>query len=132
MAKRGIALAVWLLLIGVASGQTVSRLDRAIRAVCPAVVGVSPRGSTWVVFPATQQACAQPVIDAFNPTDPAHGQAELTAAVVAALDQDRLTSAVLWEVLRQVFPADTDAQRKTRYRAIRQLVIDAYKAQPWK
>ena len=119
---------------GAVRGQTVTvtRVTNAIVATCSAVVGVSPNGATWKVFPESQQACAQPVIEAFNPNDPAHGQRELNAQVTVALDTERLTSAVVWTVLKQMYPMDTDAQLKTKYGVARTRILDAFQAQPWK
>lgn len=113
-----------------------ARLTRAIRLVCPAIVSVRIGDRldrvTWRVLPDDQQSCAQPIIDAFDQDDPAHEQAELAAEVTAALDTERLTSAIVWTILKQMFPADTDAQTKTKYLAARTKMIDAYKSQAWK
>ena len=113
-----------------------ARLDRAIKAAGVAIVGVSigdpVNKATWKVQPSSLQTAAQPTIDAFNQNDPAHEQAELDAQVKAVLDSERLTSAVVWTVLKQMYPADTDAQTKTKYGVARRRVIDAFKSEPWK
>lgn len=58
-----------------------ARLDRAVRAVVPTLVGVSigdtANKATWKVHPPNLQASAQATIDAFNPTDPAHDAEDL-------------------------------------------------------
>lgn len=54
--------------------QLPRRLDAAIRAGGVAIAGVSIGDpairSTWKVTPASLQSAAQPIIDAFNPSDP--------------------------------------------------------------
>ena len=122
-----------------ASPQTYSvaaRVDSVIRLTCPAITGVSIGDmnvrATLAVMPASEQPCAQPVINAFDPTDPALDQADLTAAVTRALDTERLISAVVWTVLKQMTPTDTDAQTRTKYGVVRTRIIDAFKSQVWK
>lgn len=112
------------------------RLDRAIRAAGVVIIGVSIGSEadrrTWKVQPSNQQTAAQPTIDAFNPTDPALDTADLDAQVTAALDTERLTSAVVWVILRQMFPADTVAQTRTKYTtAARPQIIAAFRDRPW-
>jgi len=112
------------------------RVTRALLSAGVPVVGVTigdrADTATWTVQPTDLQAAAQPIIDAFDNDDPAHEQAELDAQVTAALDGERLTSAVVWTILKQMFPSDTDAQTKTKFGVARTRIIDAYKAQPWK
>ena len=112
------------------------RLDRALRAAGLTVVSVSigrrDDRATWRVQPSSLQAQAQPIIDAFDPDDPAHAAAELDAEVTSDLDSKRLTSAVVWTMLKQMFPADTDAQTKTKFEVARTRIINAYKSQIWK
>ena len=119
-----------------AQTNVAERLDRAIKAAGVAIAGVSigdpANKATWTVQPANLQAAAQPTIDAFDVNDPAHETAELTDRVTASLDRERLTSAVVWTILKQMFPADTDAQTKTKYGVARTRIIDAYRVQPWK
>ena len=119
-----------------AQDRTAARLDAAIRAAGVPIVGVSigdpADKATWKVHPPELQASAQPTIDAFNGNDPAHVTAEMATAVTQALDAERLTSAVVWAILKQMFPMDSDAQTKTKYAAARTKVISAYKAAPWK
>lgn len=107
----------------------------AIRAAGVPILGISigtdNDRTSWRVNPATLQAAAQPTIDAFNPSDPALDLADLDAAVKATLDDERLISAVVWTILKQMFPADTDAQTKTKYGVARTRIIDAYKNRPW-
>ena len=139
MQRRRLALLLlWMIAAPTLHGQNPlpARVTKAIQAACPAVVSVRVTSyadkATWVVQPASQQACAQPVIDSFNPADPAHEQAELNTQVTAALDNERLISAVIWTILRQMYPSDTVAQTKTKYGVARTLTIDAYKAESWK
>lgn len=114
----------------------VERLLRTLKATNPAIVdvsiGVLADRTTWKVNPASEQAQAQPAIDAFNPNDPAHATADLDAQVKAALDNERLSSAIVWVILKQMYPADTDAQTKTKFGVARTRIIDSYKSTPWK
>lgn len=63
--------------------NTAERLDRALRAAGHVIIGVSigdpADKATWAVHPPEAQDAAQPMIDAFNPDDPAILAAELTA-----------------------------------------------------
>lgn len=88
--------------------------------------------ATWTVEPANLQSAAQPIIDAFDPGDPQHALDDLSGEVKVALDQQRLSSAIVWALLKQLFPADTAAQTKTKYGVARTRIIDSFKAQPWK
>ena len=129
---------VLLLLCVSVSAQTnvAARVDRALRAAGLAIVGVSigdpSDKATWKVQPQNLQSAAQPTIDAFNANDPAHEQAELDAQVTAALDNERLSSAIVWTILKQMYPADTDAQTRTKFGVARTRIIAVYKAQSWK
>src|SRR3990167_8452574 len=113
-----------------------ARLTKALLGAGVPIVSLSigdeANRATWSVQPPSLRAAAQPIIDAFEDDAPAHAQAELDAQVTAALDGERLTSAVVWVILKQMFPADTDAQTKTKFGVARTRIIDAYKAQPWK
>lgn len=113
-----------------------AHLEAALKAANVPIIGVSILDDadrrTWRVSPAHLQTQAQPVIDAFDPSDPAHATADLAAAVTRALDHERLTSAVVWTILKQMFPGDTDAQTTTKYGVARTRIIAAYKGQPWK
>jgi hypothetical protein len=63
----------------------------------------------------------------------AFDDASLTAEVLIIVDQQRLISAVVWVILRQMFPSDTVTQTRTKYtNAARPQIIDAYRTQPWK
>lgn len=129
----------WCLAVGVIghaqTGTLAARLHKAIVAAPCAIdivsIGDQNNKATWRVSPANLQACAQPTIDAFNPNDPAYEQAELDAQVKAALDNERLSSAIVWTILKQMFPGDTDAQTRTKFGVARTRIIDAYKARPW-
>ena len=118
------------------SDKTGARLKAAIQAAGVAITDVSigdlRNRATWTVEPASLQAAAQATINAFDPTDPALDVADQDAAVKAALDAERLSSAIVWTILKQLYPGDTDAQTKTKYGVARQRIIDGYKAQPWK
>ena len=138
--RHHVALTVALLVLAATSGHTqtttiAGRLDRALRNAGVPIVGVSigdpSNKATWTVTPPTLQAQAQPIIDAFNPNAPTHEQWELDTQVTAKLDNERLTAAVVWTVLKQMYPADTDAQTRTKYGVARTRIIDAYKARPW-
>lgn len=142
MMHRLIGLALLLLaLVPAAHAQTTNptprRLHAAILAAGVPIQGVSlgetGNKATWKVAPSSLQAAAQPTIDAFDPADAALATADLDEAVKRDLDNERLTSAVVWVILRQMFPADTVAQTKTKYtNAARPQIIAAYGAQPWK
>lgn len=112
------------------------RLYRACQRAGHAIEGVSigdeARKETWTVQPPSWQPACQPVIDAFDPDDPAHEQAELESQVTATLDTERLTAAVVWVILRQMYPLDTEAQTNTKFGVARTRIINAFTAQPWK
>lgn len=63
--------------------STARWLDRALKNAGVSITGVSIGDSankaTWKVSPANLQAAAQPTIDAFDPNDPAHVQADTVA-----------------------------------------------------
>jgi hypothetical protein len=112
------------------------RLDRTLRAAGLAIVCVSvpdaTNRATWRVSPPELQEQAQPIIDAFDPDDPAHEDAELEAQIVAELDTKRLIASVIWVMLRQLFPNDSVAQTKAKFNnGARTQIIAAYKSRPW-
>lgn len=137
---RRLALIALIALVTVSGARAQStlaeRLDRTIKAAGVAIAGVSigdpANKATWKVQPSSLQAAAQPTIDAFNPDDPALVTAELDAAVKRSIDDERLSAAIVWVILKQMYPADTDAQTKTKFGVARTRIIDAFKAQPWK
>ena len=139
MTTRLLAAGVWIWVCGLSivaqSLPVAPRLDAALRAAGVPIVGISIGNpadkTTWRVNPSTLQAAAQPIIDAFDAAAPAHEQAELAAQATAALDTERLTSAVVWTVLKQMFPADTDTQTRTKFAAARARIITAFQARPW-
>ena len=108
------------------------RLFVAVKAAVPPVESVSlgdvTNKATWKVTPAQHQAAAQATIDAFNPADPAHDLAELDDEVKAALDQQRLSSAIVWAIVDTYSGPATVA----KYNAARTKIIAAYKSTPWK
>ena len=108
-----------------------AHVDRAIKAAGVAITGVSigdpANKATWTVQPPTLQAAAQPTIDAFNPNDPTHEQAELEAVVTAAVDLERLTSAIVWAIIDTYSAPATVA----KYTTARTKIVNAYKAKPW-
>lgn len=62
--------------------------DRLLRTLIAAGVAVTEveiidtaNKASWRVAPASLQAAAQPTIDAFNPSDPAHATAEKDAEI---------------------------------------------------
>ena len=76
--------------------RTVERLHRVLIAAGVPVEGVSivvtANPATWTVCPPSLQEIAQPIIDAFNPADPAHAAAELSAlAQMTSRKKDILT-----------------------------------------
>lgn len=87
--------------------------------------------TTWTVQPSELQAVCQPIIDAFDPADPAHEAAEQDAAARRDVNQ-RVTAAVIWVLLRRLVPADTAAQTKAKHVTFRDDVIAAFKSEPWK
>src|SRR3990167_11528390 len=99
----------WIASPPAAQSRTAERLDAAIRSAGIQIRGVSigteMDKSTWRVHPPSRQAEAQPIIDAFDPTDPVHEQADLDRQVRAALDNERLSSAMIWTILKQMYPA---------------------------
>lgn len=128
---------VWILWLAAAtSGQVdIARaVYRAITAAGVPIVSVSIGSqtdkTTWKVQPTELQATAQPIINAFNVTNPAHLTAEIAAAGTSVMD-DRLTSAIVWTILKQMYPADTDAQTRTKFGVVRTRIIDAYTTKPW-
>ena len=112
------------------------RVDAAIKRAGVAIFGLTigdeREKATWRVQPPELQSAAQPAIDAFDPSNPADAQAALEAEVVAALDTERLTASVVWTMLKQMYPTDTDAQTKTKYGVARQRIVDVYRTTPWK
>lgn len=77
-----------------------ARLDRALKAAGVPIVGVSipdaANRASWLVHPRELQEMAQPVIDTFNPDDPAYAAAELRAASLgASRHKDVLTTCAL-------------------------------------
>ena len=110
-----------------------SRLSRALKAagLNVTVRYVGEDKSTWLVDPPDQQALAQPIIDAFDPDDPAYEQAELDEQVKVDLDDRRLSSAIVWTILKQMYPTDTDAQTRTKFGVARTRIITAYTRRPW-
>lgn len=114
------------------SSNIAARLYAACQAAGHAIVSVSigtpvDKG-TWTVQPVNLQVACQPVIDAFDPNDPAHEQAELDSAVKDAVDKERLVSAIVWTIIDTYSAPATIA----KYAAARTKIINAYKAQPWK
>ena len=120
---------------GEAQSSLAARLDRALRAAGLPIEGVSigdaNKSTTWTVRPPTLQGAAQPIIDAFNATDPAHNVTDRAREVTAAMDDQRISSAIVWVVLKQMFPADTDAQLRTKFGVARTRILAAYEARPW-
>lgn len=76
--------------------RTAERLHLVLIAAGVPVEGVSivvtANPATWTVCPPSLQEIAQPIIDAFNPADPAHAAAELSAlAQMTSRKKDILT-----------------------------------------
>lgn len=108
-----------------------ARLDRVLKALGISIVGVSigsdGNKATWTVHPPALQASAQAHIDAFNPDDPAHLDADLDIEVKVAVDNQRLISAVVWTII-DTYSAPATI---TKYQAARTKIINAYKSRPW-
>ena len=105
-----------------------ARLDRAIRAAGIPITGISPLpNGQWRVFPPEWQAAAQPIIDAFDPNDPAHDSAELNLAVSGHLAQERIFSAIVWAIL-DTYSAPATV---TKYNAAKTKIVAAFKNRPW-
>lgn len=106
-------------------------VDRALKQAGIPVVSISfgdrldPK--TWTVQPPDMQARAQPIIDAFDPTDPKHQEAEDAERVARIIDRDRLVAAVIWAVLDVVKGPAT----KAKFDAARKQIGDVYRSQPW-
>lgn len=101
-----------------------ARLDRAVRAAVPGIVGVSigdeGNKATWTVQPSSLQSAAQATIDAFDVNAVAVVNAELDIAVKAAIDNERLYSAIVWTILDTYSAPAT----KAKYDTARQKIID--------
>ena len=129
--------AIWAMLPLAVTAQThiAAQVSRALAANKVIVVSVSigdeTNKATWTVQPTTLQAAAQPTIDAFDVNDPIHDQREQNIIATSEYDR-RYASAFTWVLLRRVFPTDTVAQTKVKYDAMRDAVIAAAQAQPWK
>lgn len=120
-----------MMLLG-AQEDVAKHLHKTLRAAGLLITGVSigdpTNKATWKVQPSTFQAAAQPTIDAFDINDPAHDIADLNAQVTAALDTERLQSAIVWTLIDTYSPPAT----KAKYANARTQIITAYTAQPWK
>ena len=107
-----------------------TKLTRVLQVAGIAIEGVSPDATApggYRISPSSLQAAAQPYIDVFNPNDPAHETAALDATVTAALDQERLISAIVWTIL-DTYSAPATI---TKYNTARTKIINAYKTKPW-
>ena len=113
------------------AARLVAVLQTAGVPIIDVSIGDRANKATWRVYPADQQSAAQPIIDAFNPDDPAHETAAKDAEVKAEVDR-RFMAAYSWVLLKRMFPVDTDAQTKTKLANMREAVVAAYLAQPWK
>ena len=107
-------------------------IDRAIKLGGVPILGITVPDvsdkSTWRVDPPSLQGAAQPIIDAFDPGDPAHAVADLDAVVLAHVDDDRLISAVVWTIIDTYSAPATVA----KYLNARTKIIACFKSQPWK
>lgn len=114
------------------ASKIAEHLDRALRTVGLAIVGVSigndANRATWTVSPVTLQAAAQPHINAFDPDDPSHEQADLGEQVRMAVDNERLMSAIVWCIIDTYSPPATVA----KYQNARTKIINAYQTRPWR
>jgi hypothetical protein len=105
-------------------GMTLAALvEQALRRAGLAITGVAigdpANRTTWRVRPVSLQAAAQPVIDAFDPSDPV----ERRAAVDAEVDSDdRVTDLIAaliaqWADVTTLVAAGKQAQAVTRVTA---------------
>ena len=107
------------------------RLSAALKAAGIPITGVSigdaTNRATWKARPDNLQGAAQPVIDAFDPDDPAHEAAELDAQVTTLMDNERVFAALVWAII------DTYSAPATRakFQAARTKIVAAYKSRPW-
>ena len=89
------------------------RLDSAIRKAGVSIIGVSigdPTNKlTWKVHPPSLQSAAQPHIDAFNPDDPSHVQAEAAAQrdIELAMKALKAISIAIHKRMKAFIPTDT-------------------------
>ena len=117
------------------STNLAARLSTALTAAGVPIVSLSigeyAVKATWQVQPSSLQAQAQPIIDAFDPDDPAHETADLQQAASLEVDR-RFMAAYTWVLLKRQFPTDTDAQTKTKLKAMRDAVVAAFVGQPWR
>lgn len=108
-----------------------ARVERVLKAAGVAITGMrfgdQANKTTWRVQPLSLQPAAQPIIDAFDPADPAHEQADVTADATLAVDTERLTSAIIWAILDTYSAPATPA----KYQAARTKILNAYRARPW-
>ena len=109
------------------AGRLKKALVAAGVAVADVSIGDATNRATWRVYPANLQGAAQLMIDAFNPDDPAYEQAELDAAVTHALDDERLSAAIVWAVIDTYSAPATPA----KFQAARTKIVSAYKSRPW-
>lgn len=116
-----------------------ARLARALeRQGIPIVtvsLGVEADRLTWTLqfaptATALQRLDAQALLDAYDPSapDPTFDDEQDTRDVTAALDQQRLHSAVVWAILDTYSAPAT----RTKYLAARTKIMNAYKSSPWK
>lgn len=107
--------------------ELTGRIDRAIKAVVPSILGVSigdpANKATWRVQPASLQAAAQPTIDAFNPNDPAILAAERDAMITSEAARDIIRAMLLFylrdKLGRNPTIAERDAARTAFVQAFR-------------
>ena len=107
----------------------------------PALIHSQPANYTEVEVP--WEVCPNPRTERYDAGSPtkkraataseiqAYDQADLDRQVTTALDTARLTSAVVWTILKQMYPTDTDAQTRTKFGVARTRIIDAFKLRPW-
>lgn len=87
--------------------------------------------STWRTHDPSLQVAAQPIIDAFDPNDPAHVTAELDEQVKIMFDKERIFSSLVWAII-STFDAPVDAPAtKRKYNIVRERAIEAFKEKPW-
>ena len=98
-----------------------ARLDTLCKAAGHPVVSVSlgrvTDKTTWRVSPDSLQAACQPIIDAFDATDPAHETAQRAALALMLSRQKDILATIMWAIIlrdQAAWNALTPAQKKAR------------------
>jgi hypothetical protein len=93
--------------------------------------GRGPYIATWDIAVLGAQP-TQVGLDAVTDQEASNAASDAIARNVADVDSQRILGAFLWALLKQMYPADTDAQTKTKFGVARTRIISVFKGQPWK